>query len=67
MFCTKVCRMNTVGPAISTISISRPASDRFSSDSRRTPLSSPVTTEMVASKVVATIRPICTGMVTGRP
>ena len=42
--------MNTVGPAISTISISRPASDRFSSDSRRTPLSSPVTTEMVASR-----------------
>ena len=53
--------------ADSTISISRPASDRFSSDSLRTPLSSPVTTEMVASRVVATIRPICTGMVTGRP
>jgi len=59
--------MNTVGPAISTISNSSAASVRFSSDSRRTPLSRPVTTEIVASSVVAMIRPICTGTDTGRP
>jgi len=59
--------MNTVGPAISTSSINSTASVRFSSESRRTPLSRPVTTEMVARAVVAMISTICTGTEMGRP
>ncbi len=41
--------------------------NRFSSDSRRTPLSTPVSTEIVAAPITTAINPTCMITSLGRP
>ncbi|MNF15538.1 hypothetical protein D3C80_2181880 [compost metagenome] len=52
---------------MSTNNIRQTARTRFSSDRRRTPLSTPVSTEIVAAPMTTAISPTCMMTLLGRP